>query len=66
MISQVCFDLFIGGRDFPNIHVDVKQTVGSSFDDSPLEVSRPIDYTGPMDYEALSRAVEFYYRDWIG
>jgi hypothetical protein len=23
-------------------------------------------YTGPMDYEALSHAVEFYYRDWIG
>lgn len=58
----VFFDLQVGGRKFSNVRVDVKQNIGKSFDDSPLEVSRPVGYDGPMNHEALSQEVKTYYR----
>jgi hypothetical protein len=66
MVSRVFFDLEIEDHRYPGLHVDVKQTVGSSFETAPLEVSAPAGYHGPMNHDALRQAVEGYYRDHIG
>jgi len=66
MVSRVFFDLEIEDHRYPGLHVDVKQTVGSSFETAPLEVSAPADYRGPMNHDALRQAVEGYYRSQIG
>jgi len=65
MLSQVFFDLTVDGQQFPFLHVDVKQPIGVSFENAPLEVSRPVDYNGSIDQQALSRAVESYYRKTV-
>jgi hypothetical protein len=66
MVSRVFFDLEIEDHHYPGLHVDVKQTVGSSFETAPLEVSAPAEYHGPMNHDALRQAVEGYYRSQIG
>ena len=66
MTSQVFFDLTINNQVFRSVHVDVKQTVGASFEDAHLEVSRPIGYVGPMNHDALSRATDSYYKIHVG
>ena len=66
MVSRVYFDLAVEGRRYTGLHVDVKQTVGSSFEMAPLEVSAPVGYRGPMNHDALRAAVEGYYRNHIG
>jgi len=66
MVSRVFFDLDIEDHIYPGLHVDVKQTVGSSFETAPLEVSAPVGYRGPMNHDALRQAVEGYYRSHIG
>jgi len=66
MVSRVFFDLDIEDHSYPGLHVDVKQTVGSSFETAPLEVSAPVGYRGPMNHDALRQAVEGYYRSYIG
>lgn len=66
MVSRVYFDIAIEGHGYPGLHVDVKQTVGSSFETAPLEVSSPVGYRGPMNHDALRAAVESYYRSHFG
>ena len=66
MVSRVFFDLEVEDHSYPGLHVDVKQTVGSSFEIAPLEVSAPVGYRGPMNHDALRQAVEGYYRSYIG
>jgi hypothetical protein len=66
MVSRVFFNLSVGDRTFPNLHTNIKQTVGSSFDSGPIEVSKPVGYTGPMNYELFRDAVESLYRSLVG
>jgi hypothetical protein len=66
MVSRLFFNLTIGDQHYPGLHVDVKQTVGSSFETAALEVSHPVGYRGPMNHEALRTIVEDYYRSQIG
>ena len=68
MVSRVFFTLEVGGRRYEGLHVDVKQTVGSSYEDGPIEVSSPkgASYKGPFNYEAFHAAVEKYYRTLVG
>ena len=66
MVSRVVLDLAAEGRTFPNLTVDVKQTVGSSYESGPLEVSRPRGYDGSLDNEPFRKAVERYYRSQVG
>ncbi|MDB6105902.1 MAG: hypothetical protein JWO52_5901 [Gammaproteobacteria bacterium] len=66
MVSRVFFDLTIGGRNHSGLYVDVKQTVGTSYETAPLEVSHPTGYGGPMNHEALRGAVESCYRSQLG
>jgi len=44
MSPKIFFDLEIDGKNFSNLQVDVKQTVGSDFETASLEVGPPQDY----------------------
>lgn len=66
MISRVFFDLEVGGERHEGLHADVKQPVGSSFEDDPLEVSAPSGYDGPFNFAAFREVTEEYYRRAIG
>jgi hypothetical protein len=66
MVSRVFFDLEIDGTKYQGPHCDVKQIVGSSFETSPLEVSAPTGYKGPLNHHAFQEIVEHYYRGLVG
>lgn len=66
MISRVFFDLEINGVKYEGLHADVKQPVGSLIETTPLEISRPANYTGAFNYEAFQAIVERYFRSLIG
>lgn len=66
MVSRIFFVLEIGGKEFSNLFVDVKQTVGSNFENAPLEVSSPHDYKGPFNHDAFRKEAELYYRESFG
>lgn len=66
MVSRIFFSLEIEGRKYENLHVDIKQSVGSNYESSPIEVYRPQGYQGPLNYEAFRNAVEQYYRSLVG
>lgn len=66
MISRVFFDFNIDGQDYNDLYVDIKQTVGSNYEHSPLEIGRPSNYKGPLNYGAFRDAVEVYFRSLVG
>lgn len=66
MVSRVFLSLEAGGKVYPGLMVDIKQTLGSRIEDSPLEVSRPKGYSGAFDYAAFRALVEEYFRSQIG
>ncbi len=66
MVSRVFFDLEIDGARHQGLHSDVKQTVGSSFETAPLEVSPPTGYRGEFNHEAFQQIIERYYRSLVG
>ena len=65
MVSRVFFTLDAGGKKY-ELQSDVKQVVGGKFEETPLEVSPPKDYKGPLDFSVFSGEVEKYYRELIG
>ena len=62
MVSRVFFDLEVGGDVRRGLYADVKQTVGTSYETAPLEVSFPQGYKGPLDCGVFRSHVETYYR----
>ncbi len=66
MISRAFFSIEVDGNETQESHVDIKQSIGSEFESSPLEVSKPADYNGPFNYEAFRNATENYYRSLVG
>jgi hypothetical protein len=66
MVSRVFFDMEVDGKKFADLYADVKQSVGGSFETSPLEVSSPPNYKGPFNHEAFRAIVEQYYRGLVG
>jgi hypothetical protein len=65
MISRVFFTLKIGDRNI-DLHSDIKQAVGSSYETGPIEVGLPEGYKGPFNYEVFRDAAEMYYRKLVG
>ncbi len=65
MVSRVFFDLEIGGQKYSGPYADIKQTVGGSFNTTPIEVGSPPGYKGPFNYIAFREAVEKYYRSLV-
>jgi hypothetical protein len=66
MVSRVFFDLIIDDITYPDLYADLKQAVGGSFESSPIEVSKPMGYRGPFNYDAFRDIAEYYYRSLIG
>jgi hypothetical protein len=66
MVSRVFFTFTVAGKEHPDLYADIKQTVGSDFENGPIEVSRPHGYKGPFNYEAFRAVVEKYYRSFVG
>jgi hypothetical protein len=66
MVSRAFFDLDIGGTLHQGLHCDIKQVVGSSFESEPPEVSPPIGFMGPFNFEAFRGAVAEYYTTLVG
>lgn len=68
MISRIFFSLEVGGKRYDGLYLDVKQTVGSSYETGSLEVSPPrgTAYSGPFNHDALRAAAERYYRSLVG
>jgi hypothetical protein len=73
MVSRIFFTLDIDDRQI-GLYVDVRQKVGSSFVDGPIEIDIPTaagsmkgeKYRCLLNYEAFSRTIESYYRGLVG
>ncbi len=66
MVSRVLFDLRIGSDLHTDLHADVKQTIGTEYGHSPLEISMPQSLVGSISYEEFRELVEQYYRESFG
>jgi hypothetical protein len=66
MVSRVFFNLEVQDKEFSDLHVDIKQPVGSTFENTVIEVGAPQGYDGPFNHQAFSKAVEDYYRSLVG
>ncbi len=82
MVSRVFFKLEIEGRAPINLEADIKQAVGSDFENGPIEISRQpyrergmwgirwprllLGYTGPFNYRAFREYAGKYYRSLFG
>ena len=61
--SRVFFDLNVEGREFVDVHVDVR---AAREGDAPLCVTTPQGYDGPLNLQVFQGLVEFYYRQVAG
>jgi hypothetical protein len=66
MVSMISFELEIGGQNYSDLSVLLKQTIGSDIDTAPLEVGAPQGYEGAFNHEAFRAEAEKYYRGLIG
>lgn len=66
MVSRVFFDLEVDGARQPDLYADLKQAVGGDSESSLIEVSAPVGYRGPLNYNAFRDGVERYYRGLVG
>jgi hypothetical protein len=65
MVSRLFFTFEFSAKTF-ELHADIKQTVGSNYETSPIEVGTPEGYRGPFNYEAFRNGAEKYYRSLVG
>ena len=66
MVSRIFFDINVDGTAYKDLYVNVKQTVGTSFETGSIEVSKPIGYKGYWNHSAFSEFAEKYYRSLVG
>ena len=66
MVSRVFLTLETEGRTYADLTVDIKQSVGESFEGGVLEVSQPSGYDGSLNYREFRDAVEAYYLRLVG
>lgn len=48
------------------MYSNIKQTVGSNFEEGQIEVGFPVGVTGPFNYESFSDAAKKYYLKLVG
>jgi hypothetical protein len=65
MVSRAFFTLEVNGAKH-DLSADIKQTVGSSYESGPIEVSKPNGYSGPFSHQEFQKAAETYYRSLVG
>lgn len=61
--SRIFFDLNIEGQEFVDVYADVR---ADREGDSPLSVTPPQGYDGPLNLQVFQGLVEFYYRQATG
>lgn len=68
MVSRVFFDLEVDTRMFRGLYADLKQVVGSQFEDEAIQVTGPVGYTGPhpVNQKSFQDAVRRYFLRFIG
>ena len=67
MISQAFFTLEVGGKQYGNMSVVLRQPFGTDYAKEPIEVEKPKgSYTGNWNHNEFRDAVEDYYRSAIG
>jgi hypothetical protein len=62
LVARVFFDLTTDQETFNELSANVKQTLGARYADAPLEIGKPIGYSGPFNHEAFGIAANEYYR----
>jgi hypothetical protein len=65
MVSRVFFDMKIEDKVYTD-YANIKQPIGSNYEATPLEISKPINYNGPFNYQAFRDITEKYYRHLVG
>ena len=66
MVSRVFFNMEIDGELKTDLYSNIKQTVGSNFEEGQIEVGFPVGITGPFNYEKFSDAAKKYYLKLVG
>ena len=68
MISQAFFTVEIGGKQYRNMSVVLRQPFGTDYTKEPIEVEKPSlgSYTGNWNYNEFRDAAEDYYRSALG
>ena len=66
MISTVEFSIILPDKVIKDLSVDIKQTVGDSFEYGAIEVGQPRGLKAKLDYATFRDAVEKYYRMFVG
>ena len=67
LTSSISFDMHVDGKDYKNLTAQIKQVVGSNFDDNDsLEVVYQFDYPNQFNYKLFRDSVEDYYKELIG
>lgn len=66
MISRIFFNAEYNGTVNTNLYAQIKQAVGSSFNEEQIEVSFPEGITGPFNFVAFSEAAKEYFLRLVG
>ena len=66
MSARLSFQIAVDRQLRGTFFCDVKQTVGGKFNTDPIEVSPPVGYEGPFDYDAFRGFATKYYRGMVG
>jgi len=65
-VSRAFLELWLDGALNENLYAQIRHPVGADLGTVPLEVSWPVGYRGPLDYDAFRAGIEAYYRDLVG
>ena len=66
MVSIIHFDLEVNGSKYEDLTVEILQPYGTNFESDPIEVDKPIGYSGPWNHNAFSDLCEHYCREAVG
>ena len=66
MISRVFFDVESEEKTHNGCYVAIKQAVGGTFEENPIEVGRPQNLPIRLNYEQFRAEIERYFRSLVG
>lgn len=66
LVSRVFFSLQLPDKRIDDLYVDVKQTVGATFESGTLEIGLPQGFKDTINHALFRNAVEKYYRSLVG
>ncbi len=67
MVSQAFFTLEVGGKQYGDMSVVLRQPFGTDYATEPIEAEKPSgSYTGNWNHNEFRDAAEDYYRSALG